>query len=87
MTILTDIWKAIEASDKLPFALELGISGQHAFVAACHWVTLDGRRADLDRLLIIQQLKRVDTPFFDGWQLLFNDYPNPFHRRCRERAA
>lgn len=87
MTILSDIWAAIEEAEKLPFALELGISGQHAFAAAAGWVEKDGTQEQLNQLIVIQQLKRVDTPFFDGWQLLFNDYPNPFHRQAGRKAA
>lgn len=87
MTILADIWKAIGAAEKLPFALELGVSGQHAFDAAAHWVEMDGSGREKDILLIIRQLKRVETPFFDGWNLLCNDYTNPFHARHRRGGS
>ncbi len=86
MTILTDIWKAIEASEKLPFALELGVSGQHAFDAEVHWIKANGNDHVINVLIVIEELKRVNTPFFDGWNLLFNDYPNPFHS-SRSNAA
>ncbi len=87
MSIVMDIYNRMIRAPKKAIGVHLGVSGFHAYHADCALIHGHGREIDKARMAEVLRLAVFRTAEFGGFDLIFDDVPNPYRPDPRRVAA